>query len=148
MDARVTFSRETRQKLANPGLSSENKRRLRIGRVLEFIDHQPAGQPIAHADVIAAAGFDVKSPNEYAKGRYLIQWLIKDCTIEHDGKRNARKAHYKIKKTTPEAVRTAHNNGYSLSQLEKDAKEFVWSTGSDSLRDFVQSKLNKEISNG
>lgn len=143
MDARVIFSRETRQKLNNPALSEKAKRRLRIERVMQFIDSQPAGA-IRHIHVLQATGFDPKSPNEYQRAKTLVDAMIRDGLIDHDGEQYSRSAHYKVKKTTLEATRQAYRKGYSLEQLEKDAIAFFWETGNDSLRAFVQHKVSSQ----
>lgn len=145
MDARVILSRETRHKLANPALDDQGRKKIRITRVIEFIDKIPAGKLAANADIIAAAGYNIKDANDYAKGNYFINKLVKDGVIERDMKPYAKFAHYKVKKTTPQAIQRV-KPGYSLEQLEADAKEYSWVENSDSLRAFIQ--YIKEKSNG
>ena len=149
MDARVVFSRETRQKLSNV-INEEHRAKLRTTRVMEFIDQYPAGKEIVHMDVIRAAGFDVSNQNEYFRGRALIERMIKQGLIEHDGQRRSRAAHYKVKKTTLEVVHRTFNDKYSTQQIEQEARNFLWDTGSDSLREFIKHLTNKvkETNNG
>jgi hypothetical protein len=142
MDARIKIGRETRQKLDNPVLDEAAKRKLRMQRVIEFIDKTPPGKPIKNTDVILSAGYDVSDNNDYANGYYLIKQMIEQGMIARQSEPRKQTAYYKVIKSTLEA--TSRIRTYSLSNLEKEAKEFLWNTGSDSLREFVNYKVGQD----
>ena len=141
MDARIKISRETRQKLDNPVLDDVAKRKLRMQRVIEFIDKQPPGKRIKNSDVVASAGYNPSDKNEYANGYYLIKQMLEKGMIDRQTEPHKQTAHYKVIKSSLEATARVHS--YTLSNLEKEAKEFLWNTGSDSLREFINYKLGE-----
>lgn len=91
--SRVIFSQKTQELLRSPIMNSSRKVKLRRQRVIEFIHQLPNGEATM-ADLIAAAGYDVKrSKGQYTTGWSFVNRLIQKNVItptELEGKVNGR----------------------------------------------------------
>lgn len=96
--SKLTFSKETRMKLASPALSPMAKRKLRQSRVLDFIRETP-GHEATKFDLIAAAGYDVTNSTEYQNGWGLVTGMVKRGVIvphDHENPTSKRKKQWII----------------------------------------------------
>lgn len=103
MDAsRVTFFRETRQKLTSPVLDKTKRRALKIERIKEFIRSKPAGTKFRMEDLMYAAGYGSEN---YASGYAFITGLRKNGILDIE-----KTSKFKKTVTIPEDVKVKKLN--------------------------------------
>lgn len=167
MDAsRISFSNHTREMLANPILDKKKKSQLRENRVKDYIRSRPHGAAKLY-DLIAAAGYRVDVPGQYASGwafvnrmvrdgvirkqdledeprSYLKQWvipedakIIKPANVPEEGNKTENPVD-----ESPDRGQALFTVATSIAQFSHEdlltkAKKFAWERNSDSLREFM-----------
>lgn len=147
--SKISFSRETQEKLNYRPLSPKHKSLLRRERVKEYIRSVPNGEA-RRSDLIYAAGYDASKNGSYKSGYVFIRALEKKGIIASEegppGKKLLRKWSIPsdaMVKTKPQpnvmnVVPPRPKESWHWSELEESAKQFAWETGSDSLREYVK----------